>query len=150
MTRKQKLIKDLIAVQIAEGKELSKSLLTYGLHAGLVRAQDVPPSALPDCFSVKPTPPPLSKNTSAPSSSTTGTGECEFNYPDEDRFYPLMYSDCPICRGEARLWREHSANGTLYRVTCMNIKTCGHKTPWCNSSAKATRIWKVTATLHRE
>lgn len=147
MTRKQKLIKDWIAVQIAAGKELSKSLLTYGLHAGLVTAADVPPSELPECFSVKPTPSPPLKNTSAPSLSDAK--ECEFNYPDEDRFYPLKYYDCPLCGCQANLWREHSAKGTLYQVQCMNT-ACRHKTGWQNTSAKATRIWKVTATLHRE
>lgn len=149
MTRKQKRVQEWIDARIAAGKGLSQSLRTYGLRVGLVTARDLPPSESPEPWSEKTTASPPGKPTNG--KSLNETSECEFNLPDEDRFYPLTHYACPICRSEARLWRtDGGKRGQIqFQVQCIN-KFCGHKTGWHPSSNKATRIWKVTATLHEE
>lgn len=151
MTRKKKLVKEWIAARIAAGQGISKSLRTYAQNVGIATELAFPPS--------EPTKSSPGKVSSRPITETsTGEGigsgvpndeNFEFNLPDEELFYPLSYYSCPLCNSESRLWRKGGEKAIRFQVECIN-KSCGHRTGWHPSSREATRIWKVTAMLHKE
>lgn len=147
MTRKQKQVKEWIAARIAKGQSISKSVRTYAQNVGI--AMEL---ALPPCEPTKSSPERASSRriTETSTGALIGYGNddnCEFNIPDEERFYPLSYYPCPICRSPALLWRtQGDARKPRFQVMCQR-KACGHKTGWHKSSAEATRIWKLTSVL---
>lgn len=149
MTRKQKQVKEWIAARIAKGQSISKSVRTYAQNVGIATELALPPLDPTKSSPVKVPSRPITETFTGALIGYGPQDECEFNIPDEERFYPLTYYACPVCRAESRLWRKGDGKALRFQVECTN-KKCGHKTGWHRSSAEATRIWKLTCVLSND